>query len=203
MTVTAVLEIQGEEWRSEGDIVAAFVGEECRGVTRPVYLSATNSYVAFLMVHSNAVSGEDVNFKAYLERDGSVYSVAETISYEADGGLGTLRTPTVLNTDALEYRVPGYGPIIYSLSQNMPNPFNSVSGTRIHFTVAVPAAAEVRIFDVRGRLIRRMVTKAELGDNYVVWDGRSDDGRRMSSGVYFYQLKAGTYASHKKMLLAD
>jgi hypothetical protein len=203
MTVTAVLKTEGEEWRSEGDIIAAFAGEECRGVARPVYLSATNTYVAFLMVYSNAVSGEDVTFKAYLERDGSVYSVAETISYEMDGSLGTLRQPAVLNTDAFEYKVPGSGPNIYSLSQNVPNPFSGGSGTLIHFTVAVPGAAEVRIFDVRGRLIRRIVTEAELGDNYVTWDGRSNGGRLASSGVYFYQLRMGTYASHKKMLLAD
>jgi hypothetical protein len=203
MTVTAVLKMDGQERRSEGDMIGAFVGDECRGVTRPIYLSATNRYVAFLMVHSNDVAGENVIFKAFVEREGAVYGVSESIRYEADGSNGTLRKPTVLNTDAFEYKVAGAGPRIYSLSQNVPNPFSGGSGTRINFTVAEAGVAEVRIFDVSGRLIRKIATEAKLGDNFVSWDGRTDGGRRMASGVYFYQLRVADYASHKKMLLTD
>jgi len=155
------------------------------------------------MVHSNDVTGEDVSFKAFVEAEGAVFSVSESITYEADGATGTLRKPTVLNTDALEYKVPGAGPKIYSLSQNVPNPFSRGSGTEIHFTVAEAGRAEVRIFDVSGRLVRSIVTEAELGDNFVIWDGRANSGRRAASGVYFYQLRAGDYASHKKMFLTD
>ena len=47
------------------------------------------------------------------------------------------------------------------------------------------------------------MTEAEPGENFVIWDGRSDGGRRMASGVYFYQLRVADYARHKKMLLTD
>ena len=63
--------------------------------------------------------------------------------------------------------------------------------------------AEIRIFDAGGRLVRRLKDEAEPGGNTVVWDGRSGQGRRLPSGVYFCQLKVGNYTSHKKMLLAD
>jgi hypothetical protein len=88
-----------------------------------------------------------------------------------------------------------------ALFQNYPNPFRSGAGTTIHYSVSKPGAAEIRVFDVAGRLVATLTHRAKLGDNLVVWDGVGDDGRSVPSGVYFYQIKAGDFAAHKKMLL--
>lgn len=60
---------------------------------------------------------------------------------------------------------------------------------------------EIRIFDVAGRLVNTIVDQAALGDNFVTWDGKARSGRDVPSAVYFYQIKAGDFTSHKKMLL--
>lgn len=89
----------------------------------------------------------------------------------------------------------------YWLGQNMPNPFSRETGTTIHYSVAKPGVVEIMIFDVAGRRVTTIKDQAELGGNFVVWDCRTGDGRDVASGVYFYQIKAGDFANHKKMLL--
>jgi len=90
-----------------------------------------------------------------------------------------------------------------ALFQNYPNPFRGGAGTTIHYTVAKPGRVEIRIFDAAGRLVNKIVDQAKLGDNYVVWDGKGANGRRVPSGVYFYQIKKGDFSAHKKMLLVN
>jgi flagellar hook assembly protein FlgD len=69
--------------------------------------------------------------------------------------------------------------------------------------VAKPCAVEIRIFDAAGRLVRTIADKAAPGENSIIWNGRTDDGRRLASGVYFYQIKADGFHGEKKMLLVD
>jgi hypothetical protein len=99
---------------------------------------------------------------------------------------------------------PG-GPRTYAnaLFQNYPNPFRSVSGTTIHYSVAKAGRVEVRVFDVAGRLVNTIVDQAKLGENFVVWDGKAGDGRKVASGVYFYQVKTDQFSAQKKMMLVN
>ena len=46
-----------------------------------------------------------------------------------------------------------------------------------------------------------LACEASAGDNLVVWDGRSKDGRRVTSGVYFYQIVSDGFTAQRKMLL--
>jgi parallel beta-helix repeat protein len=88
------------------------------------------------------------------------------------------------------------------LEQNAPNPFNP--STRIAYLVQ--SSTEVRVsldvFDVRGRRVRQLVRdRPSTGRVVVVWDGRDDDGRAASSGVYFYRLVAGPTTITRRMTL--
>jgi hypothetical protein len=96
-------------------------------------------------------------------------------------------------------------PRAWSLSQNFPNPFNP--RTTISFdipgeTQASAVQARLAVFDLRGRLVRVLVEKDLRPGRYsVVWDGREANGGQVPSGIYFYRLKAGTFAETRKMLL--
>jgi hypothetical protein len=90
-----------------------------------------------------------------------------------------------------------------ALFQNYPNPFRSTSGTMIHYSAAKAGAVGIRIFDAAGRLVNTIVDKAEPGENCVVWSGLAKDGRRMASGVYFYEIRIDGYSAQKKMILVD
>ena len=61
---------------------------------------------------------------------------------------------------------------------------------------------QLRVLDVKGRTVRTLLAQPLPTNNYFVpWLGRSDDGRRMPSGVYFYELRSGGQVSRKKMIL--
>jgi hypothetical protein len=87
-----------------------------------------------------------------------------------------------------------------ALFQNHPNPFNPE--TSISFSLPSSARVVLSIYDVEGRLVRKVVDGV-LGEGYksVSWDGNDEVGNSVSSGVYFYRLKSGKYTLTKKMVL--
>lgn len=88
----------------------------------------------------------------------------------------------------------------YWLSQNYPNPFNPT--TTIDFNM--PSSQEVKLvlYDLNGREVRTLLNEKQgAGLHSVVWDSRDDAGNTMPSGVYFYQLTAGSYSTTKKLML--
>jgi hypothetical protein len=86
------------------------------------------------------------------------------------------------------------------LADARPNPFNPT--TAIGYTLATDGFAEIVIYDVRGKRIRTLVSgNATAGYNEVVWNGRDDFGNGVASGVYFYQLRAGSVVETKKMVM--
>ncbi len=91
-------------------------------------------------------------------------------------------------------------PLRVALAPNRPNPFNP--STVIPFDL--PAAGHVRLelYDVRGRLVRRLADGAfEAGFHRAVWDGRDDQGRPAASGVYLCALRAAGEVVTRKMTL--
>ena len=85
----------------------------------------------------------------------------------------------------------------FSLSQNEPNPFKSV--TNIMFTLPTSGEAEIIVYDVAGKVLKRIVNIYPQGINVVTLD-RNDLG---SSGVLFYKLEAGDFSASRKMIILD
>lgn len=92
-------------------------------------------------------------------------------------------------------------PLIFNLEPNHPNPFNPQ--TSLRYSLPQPAAVRLVIYDVRGRLVRTLVTGNQpAGLHTVVWDGRDDRGSDVASGVYFARLESSLGLQTHKMLLA-
>jgi hypothetical protein len=102
---------------------------------------------------------------------------------------------------ALVTGTPGGAPTVFALRQNTPNPFNT--GTVIPYDLPREHAGRVsvRIYDVSGRLVRRIEERQPPGRHSFRWDGRDEVGARAASGVYFYRLEAGTVSATRKMVL--
>ncbi len=96
-------------------------------------------------------------------------------------------------------------PTEFGLSQNYPNPFNPT--TTINFQIpeldgAQNTSTTLKIYDIRGRLIRTLLDeKRPPGFYSEFWDGMSDNGDKVSSGIYFYGLKTESYVSSRKMII--
>jgi len=83
----------------------------------------------------------------------------------------------------------------YELYQNYPNPFNPT--TKIKYTLIRLSKVQIIIYDILGRKIRTLVNEEKPAGIYEVnWQAAN-----LPSGVYFYQLRAGTYVQTKKMIL--
>jgi hypothetical protein len=86
------------------------------------------------------------------------------------------------------------------LFQNYPNPFNPA--TTIRYSVAREGDVDLIVYNVKGQKVRTLVDSAQPAGSYsAVWDGRNDGGRSVSTGVYFYRLRTGSYSEVKKMVL--
>ncbi len=90
MTFTGVIKINNIESTNTNDIVGAFVGEECRGVAKPVFIEALNRYIVFMVLYSGVASGENVTFKIYSANQDNIYIASQTknfLSFESEGNV--------------------------------------------------------------------------------------------------------------------
>ena len=87
------------------------------------------------------------------------------------------------------------------LEQNYPNPFTG--STTIEYYLAQSADVTINIYNVQGRLVKSLLEKQQTiaGYNIIEWDGKNDNGKIVSSGVYFYQIKTADWKKTKKMVL--
>jgi hypothetical protein len=113
--------------------------------------------------------------------------------------------------DITEFRLNGVKaaidnlPKAFALMQNYPNPFNPE--TWIPYRLSEPADVTITIYNLAGQMVRRLELGNRMPGHYVdtsraaYWDGRNEVGEEVSSGIYFYQLRAGRDASVGKMIV--
>ena len=91
-------------------------------------------------------------------------------------------------------------PQIAALHQNFPNPFNP--STEIRFDIPTARNVKLRVYNQLGQTVRTLVqSRMKAGTYRIKWDGRTEAGHGVSSGVYFYSLEAGQYSQIRKMTL--
>ena len=91
-------------------------------------------------------------------------------------------------------------PINFELRDNYPNPFNP--STKITVSIDREMFMSLIIYDVAGRYIRTLFSEIiNSGESSVIWNGRDDHGKKVSSGIYFYELRSEMNTKAKKMVL--
>lgn len=146
MTITAVLELDGEELRSDDFELAAFVGDECRGSVKLMYVEPIDRYVAFLVVF-----GEQSEPLVFRVTDETYTELSmDELQFDADGMVGTLSEPLVLHfgvTSVPEKETPNV--LVY------PNPSDAV------FNIQGQGIRRVEIINAFGQVV---YTKETVGD---------------------------------------
>jgi photosystem II stability/assembly factor-like uncharacterized protein len=112
--------------------------------------------------------------------------------YAAVAGRGLYKTNAIVTSIDENYQLDNYK---YLLEQNYPNPFNPK--TKIQYTVGKKQFVSLIVFDLLGRKVLTLVNEEKPIGNYEV----EFDGTYLSSGIYFYQLRAGGFIQTKKMIL--
>jgi hypothetical protein len=151
-----------------------------------------SSYTSYSTVNSSSATG------MYWGRYGDLSSgdgCATTTWSSSTAPPGRANTRFVVNP------VLGTGnngteiPKTYSMSQNYPNPFNPI--TQIKYDIPKQGLVTLKVFDVLGREVAKLVNDVKAPGSYVV----DFDASKFASGTYFYRLEAGTFSDVKKMLL--
>jgi hypothetical protein len=183
MTVTAVLIVNNEIAEESDNVIAAFVGSECRSVaTAPMLINGQQMY--YLMVYSNS-SGETVEFKTYYQPLDSILNNSNSLTFNINASHGTPDSPyefqanyTVgIELDEILYKND------FCLHKNYPNPFNSL--TTISYEIPRSDRVILKVFDLKGSCIEELVNDyQEAGIHQLHWDASG-----YSSGVYYYLLQ--------------
>jgi hypothetical protein len=132
------------------------------------------------------------------------HEAAKTIAVEINNGKTVAAGVIPLEIPDIAYSPPADKadlPEHFSLGQNYPNPFNP--NTAIEFAVPVTGGiVTLKVYDVTGRLVQTLVDGyLTAGLKTITWDGKDAHGQNVSTGIYFYQLKAKGFIKTRKMLL--
>jgi hypothetical protein len=87
----------------------------------------------------------------------------------------------------------------FKLEQNYPNPFNPI--TVISYQLPVTSNVTLKVYDVLGNKIATLVNEEMPAGEYEVEFDATSGSRNLVSGIYFYQIKAGSFIQTKKMLM--
>ena len=85
-----------------------------------------------------------------------------------------------------------------ALLQNYPNPFNPE--TWMPYILSKDSSVTIRIYTASGQLVRALALGHQKQGAY--WEGNNDEGEAVSSGVYFYELRASDFSATRKMVIA-
>ena len=101
------------------------------------------------------------------------------------------------------YTGTGAGNNLVSVTEligNYPNPFNPE--TTISYQLPENCKVELTVYNLKGQKVKTLVNETlESGNHTVIWKGKDDNGKSVSSGIYFYKMKIENHVETKKMIL--
>jgi hypothetical protein len=167
-------------------------------------LDGSEVIYTFLSAYDTSASdGKPVALKhltddfAVIYFDFPLYFVKEDIATQIlHQAISDLRTFTHVERGDEGVKVPAS----FSLQQNYPNPFNSE--TVIEYFLSKQSSVKITIYNILGQRVKTLLDQKETaGYKKVIWDGKNEKGRAVSSGIYFYRMETEKFAQTKKMLL--
>jgi len=161
------------------------MGEELSGFLHAARSREDELHVVFAGAEGVSGAGELLRVYGVVEPD--VHLVSASFN---DGGIVGRAGESVA-----EIR-----PTSFALHPNAPNPFNPE--TQIGFSLATTGQVELVVYDILGQRVRTLVsTSMSAGVHSARWDGRDASGAQVSSGPYFYRLRAGDFVQTRRMIL--
>ena len=194
-SMTGVLIFNGEESTDSNDIIAAFVGDECRGVkTDGIIISGRMVFGLTIFGHEN---GESLTFKTYDVSIDHVFDSTEfSYSFVPNDIVGSAEDPVewyFIDTDlSVEFEpLPGN----FVLYPAYPNPFNPV--LNIPLVLVKPGKLSVSMVDINGRIVDTISNRFfKPGTHTLSWNGG-----QFPSGVYFISVNSNRGVIGQKVLL--
>ena len=183
----------------DGGYVLTGTTESNRGRKIDIYLVKTDPVGG--IEWDTAYGGVESDYGRMVGVDGAGDFLMAGSTYSYSEGGSDLYLMKVKGSAAMAVDWPDRPlPDRFALAQNYPNPFNA--GTRIEFMLSERSAYTLSIYNILGQIVRRWEGNTYMaGIHAVDWDGRDDNGCAVSSGLYFYTLRAQDFVETKKMVL--
>ena len=188
-----------------GDEVAVFDGDNCVGVK--VLTGAVSSYVEIKASADDPITtqvdgfigGHTIIYKLWKASSSTeVDSVIVTYDSASPDTTFTALGTAFVN---LEFIDQSTGltietiPTKYFISQNFPNPFNPT--TKIRYEIPKESFVSLKVYDMLGREVKSLVNEEKPAGSYEI----NFNAYNLSSGIYFYTIKAGGFVQTKKLIL--
>ena len=183
------------DWASAGDILIARVNGEIRGAE---ILQNPEGFPAALMQIYTDNASEEISL--WLHRaDGSEVELANRFRSEPNSTLGSYPDFIILEPKDGDNGVAELPTRLYGC---YPNPFNP--NTTISFSIAEESAlVKITVFNLKGQKVRQLAhAEYPRGEHQLVFGGKDDQGRALSSGIYLIELKSGSYRKTIKALMS-
>jgi hypothetical protein len=156
-----------------------------RALQEPVRVGAQPVRTGYVPVPADCISGGEVTI-GVERRGGPDASVTQLWLKETGSGISTQPVDASL-------------PDAFALEQNYPNPFNPV--TTIRFALPEPAQVTLKVYSITGQEVATLVNDRREAGTYAVPFDALSQGKTLASGVYFYQLRAGSFTAARKFIL--
>ena len=126
------------------------------------------------------------------ETESHTFSAKIQYRFLDNKGIELSKGISYLNVDIL--------PDKFAVFNNYPNPFNPV--TTIRYDLPESMNVQIKVFDVLGRTVNTVdYNQTQAGRHTFTWHGKNELGKKVSTGIYFFQLTAGQDTRIQKMLL--
>jgi len=138
----------------------------------------------------NAITIDNLNGNVWIGHGNPGYT---------DGGLTLLEGKVPPQANAIETLNSSVARKFH-LAQNYPNPFNPQ--TTIEYSLQKSDLVKLAIYDNQGQLVKHLVNEYQNPNSYsITWDGTNENGKLVSSGLYFYTLRAGNKVILSKQMI--
>ncbi len=194
-TLIGMIRSNGQNITTSDMELGVFVGNEVRGTAQAIYIEPLDAHLFFLTMYANAPD-ELLRFKLYNDATEMEQDLTEMMYFAPNQHQGSIENPVpfeLLATRAEE----DFGTTLGFDVQ--PNPF--ATETTLRFVLTKAEEVTLTISDAQGREVVRRPVSAVSGPNVATWNGRSDSGSWLSSGVYTVRLQTTTGSVMRKVVL--
>jgi len=178
----------GSNSLNAGDVVYAYVGNECRGTAKPV---PELEGKLFLSIGSNIETGEVVTFKVYLWAENRLYEAKNKFVFSSEMEIGTMKSPYQFKVNDFTGIQNTLNSTDFWLGEIYPNPFDATAS--LEYKIEKSGKIEAKIINVFGKEIQVIMDEEMESGSYIL----KLNGKLLSPGFYYLLMTYSNEQTHK------